>query len=243
MTRLNHTGRARIHKKSVDLGIREENGVVLLAFRANLGQYGLPPSARVVIEARRQTTFMRMDVGKVSDQYHLDDEPLDAFGSDTNITFTLKVVSSSSRERGRVLGLAKGLRPNKAKDDRSREGILPFRASDDLGSRVWRLDLTGEEPIVLINRSVGDWVGFAKSREFCALVYPELVRAIALWEADQGDDDGDPRPWRKFLRALGYDVSSIEGDSEAKAEWAEDVAGTFSTHHHLLELVAEGGDE
>lgn len=243
MIRLNHTGRARFDKKSIDLGVKEENGVALLTFRANLDEYRLPAAASVILEAKRQTTYMRIELGKVSDRRQLEEEPLSIFGSDTNITFTLKVVSSTNKERGRVLGLAKGLRPNRAKDDRNRQGILPFRASDDLGSRVWRLDLTGEEPIVLINRSVGDWVGFARSREFCALVYPELVRAIALWEAEQEDDDDGHRPWRKFLRGLGYDVAAIEGDSEASAEWADDVAGTFSTRCHLLELVAEGVDE
>ncbi len=242
MTRLNHTGRARVLKRSVDLGVEERGGVACLTFRVNLDEYGLPPAAQVILEARRQTTFLRFDMGKVSERQHLEDLPLSAFGSDTNITFCLKIVSSTKKERGRVLGLAKGLRPNRAKDDRSRAGILPFRASDDLGSRVWRLDLTGEEPIVLINRSVGDWVGFAKSKEFCALVYPELVRAIALWEADQEDED-DPRPWRRFLWNLGYAATAIEGDSDAKAEWADEVAGTFSTRYHLLELVAEGVDE
>ena len=111
MIRLNHTGRARFDKKSIDLGVKEENGVALLTFRANLDEYRLPAAASVILEAKRQTTYMRIELGKVSDRRQLEEEPLSIFGSDTNITFTLKVVSSTNKERVAFLDWRKGFAP------------------------------------------------------------------------------------------------------------------------------------
>ncbi len=242
MTRLNHTGRARVKKESIDLGVEEVDGAGILNFEVRLDEYGFSPRAQVFLEARRQTTFMRFDLGTVASVRSLTNEELTAFGPNTAVTFTLKVVSTAADHAGRVLGLAKGLRPSRSAEERDRQGILPFKPTEDLGARVWRLDLSGDEPIVLINRSVGDWFGFARSPEFCALVYPEIVRLIALWEADNDPED-DSGPWRKFLRGYGFDPVNAPEEPEPRQLWADDVTGSFCMHKDIIAKVVEGDEE
>ena len=243
MTRLNFTSRQRILRSAVALDVEVIGGLSTLSASVDLGSYSFPNKATVVLEARRQTTFMRFVLGEARDPVVLDSEPLTEFGGDASITFTVKVVAVEPDGHGKILGLAKNIRPASAADDRESKGILPFRASDDLGYRAWQLDLTGDEPVVLINRIVGDWNGFARTPEFCALVYPELIRGIALWVVETDPDDDATSPWLKFLKGLGHDPRDAPDEEEARSAWAEEVAFSFSGRHHLLDLVSEGIEE
>jgi hypothetical protein len=243
MTRLNYTDRQRILRNAVHLDVDVVGGLSTLTASVDLADYSFPKHAAVVLEARRQTTFMRFELGEVRDPNSLEGEPLTEFGGDGSVTFTLKVVSADENDIGRILGLAKRLRAASAAEDRESKGILPFRASDDLGSRCWQLDLTGDEPVVLINRMVGDWNGFARTPEFCALVYPELLRGIALWVAETDPEDDATSDWLKFLKGLGHDPGGAPDDEEGRSAWAEEVAFSFAGRHHLLDLVSEGDRE
>jgi hypothetical protein len=138
-----------------------------------------------------------------------------------------------------------GARPELPDEEkRDRIPLLLFQASDDLGQRLWRLDLSAE-PTVEINRDVGDWNAFARQEMFVCLVYPELIRAIARWELEQKREPDDDTPWTRFLRGLGYDPADApdEEDEIERERWLDNVAGSFAIRHELLkklELEEEG---
>ena len=243
MTRLNFTGRKRIHRRAIFLHLEVMGGVSTITANLDLNIYEFPADASVLLEARRQTTYMRFEMGTIGRLRSLDAEPLTLFGGDGSVTFTVKVAESSPDGHGKVLGLAKNLRPASPDDDQRPKGILPFRASDDLGQLIWRLDLSGDEPVVLINRSVGDWNGFARSREFCTLVFPELLRSIALWVVDMDPEDESASPWVKFLRVLGLNPVDAPDEEEARGEWADEVAFAFAGRHHFLDVLREEADQ
>jgi hypothetical protein len=217
-----------------------EDDRLLLTALLETRPYKFDPEARIILEVQRQTNVMRFDLGIVESQTGLQRQHLVDFDqrAASTLTFVIKVVSPSGEDHGRILGIARKLKVSLPDESENvQQGILPFRASDDLGQRVWRLDMSGEEPVVLINRNVGDWNAFARAPQFCALVYPELIRSVARWEVEKDHDSDDiDQPWGILLRRLGYDPSSAPRD-ELLEDWLDDVASEFSDRHSLLELV------
>lgn len=240
MTRLNYTNRQRLKRRHCILGLDVEDNHLLLTANLDTGSYKFDPKAKIILEAQRQTNIVRLNLGTVEGQTGLQREHLVDFDkrSASTLTFTMKVVSPGGGTNGRILGIAKQLKVAlPGESDNVHQGILPFRASEDLGQRIWKLDLSGEEPVVLVNRNVGDWNAFARSPSFCALVYPEMIRSVARWEVEKDHDPDDiSQPWGIFLRRLGYDPSSAPDDNLLE-DWLDDLASDFSDRNSLLELV------
>lgn len=240
MTRLNYTNRQRLKRRHCILGLEVEDNRLLLTALLETGSYEFDPKAKIILEAQLQTNIVRLNLGTVERQTGLQREHLVDFDerSTSMLTFAIKVVSTGGGTPGRILGIARKLKaalPDES--DNVRQGILPFRSSNDLGQRIWKLDLSGEEPVVLVNRNVGDWNAFARSPTFCALVYPELIRSVARWEVEKDHDPDDTnQPWGVFLRRLGYDPTSAPED-DLLEDWLDDLASEFSDRNSLLELV------
>ncbi len=241
MPRLNFTGRERILRKYVQAQINVEDGKLVLTAKLNhTGEFA--GNAEIILKARIGQTFMRLPLGTVANQVGLQREHLYEF--DDSAAGTLQLDVRVVDTDGLVLGSARGVRPElPVEDKRGRIPLLPFHASDDLGQRLWRLDLSGD-PFVEINRSVGDWNAFAREEMFISLVYPELIRAIARWELDQKREPDDHAPWTTFLRGLGHDPADApdEGEEIEREEWLDEVTASFAVRHELLkklELVVE----
>jgi hypothetical protein len=246
MSRLNFTGRKKIFRKDVRAEVNSEDGKLELTAKLNHtgdGGYEFPGNAQIIIEARIRQTFMRFGLGTVADQVGIQREHLFEFDHTAAgaLLLDLRVISPD----GLLLGSATGIPPVLPDEDmRDRIPLLPFYASDELGQRLWRLDLSAD-PIVEINRGVGDWNAFARQEMFIALVYPELIRTIAQWELDQKREPDEDAPWTRFLRELGHDPAYApdEEDEIEREEWLDTVTGSFAVRHELLkklELEEEG---
>ena len=240
MARLNFTGRKKILRKDVRAEVSSEDGKLELTAKLNCtgdSGYEFPDDALIIIEARIRQTFMRFRLGTVADQEGIRREHLFEFDATAAgaLLLDVRVVAPN----GLLLGSAKGVPPVLPDEDtRDRIPLLPFHASDELGQRLWRLDLSGD-PIVEINRGVGDWNAFGRQEMFVALVYPELIRAIAQWELDQKREPDENAPWTRFLRELGHDPADApDADDEIhREEWLDDVTGSFAVRHALLEKL------
>ena len=67
MARINYTGRKRIVREKIRLRLTEDGAVRLHADTLDLNDLNLPPHARIVIEAQRQTRFARLACGTVAE--------------------------------------------------------------------------------------------------------------------------------------------------------------------------------
>jgi hypothetical protein len=246
MARLNFTGRKKILRKDVRAEIYSEDGRLELTAKLDHtgdGGYEFPDAAQIIIEARIGQTFMRFGLGTVADQVGIQREHL--FEFDHTAAGALKLDVRVISPDGLLLGSAMGIPPVLPDEDkRDRIPLLPFHASDELGQRLWRLDLSAD-PIVEINRGVGDWNAFARQEIFIALVYPELIRAIAQWELDQKREPDEDAPWTRFLHELGHDPADApdENDEIERERWLDTVTASFAVRHELLkklELEEEG---
>ncbi len=157
--------------------------------------------------------------------------------------FRVKVIGVGEAD-GKLLAVADRVPATDEQDEAARTPLLPLRSSGDLGQRLWRLEID-EGPPVLVNSGVGDWKAFALDPHFQALVYPEILRQIALWavrENDNSEEDGDEAAaWRRFLVGLGFDPR--EAPPDEADQWADEVATAFARKHKFLQKLVVQLDE
>ncbi len=241
MTRLNYTGRLRLTRDRIRLRLHESEGHLLLNIeRLNLSGFSLPADSSVIIEAYRQTTRSRIYCGTVSSPLLKKNVTLPQFSVDGGALFRVKVVGVGESD-GKLLAVADRVPATDEQNEAPNAPLLPLRSSSDLGQRLWRLEID-EGPAVFINSNIGDWKEFALDPKFQALVYPEILRQVALWavrENDNNEEDGDEAAaWRRFLTDLGFDPAEVSLDEPEIAEqWADEAASAFARKHKFLQKL------
>jgi hypothetical protein len=228
--RLNFTSRSKIKREWISAELTEVESIPALNASVDLSGLDLPADAKVVLEAARGTVIERLDLGTVGLPTPIIGQTLGSFTNTGGITVSIKVVAVGEQE-GRLLAKAAPVVPDGG-DDPAGDGkpLLSFRPDDGLGQVAWSLDFTGEHPVVLMNADLDDWNGLARSGAFVSLVYPEILRRIALWVASTLDEDTDEGPvtdWAAFLKHLGRDPRSRDLDVDVE-DWASEVATRFA---------------
>lgn len=250
MTRINFTGRRRIPRDHVKLRVTATDGVKLYVDSLQLPNTSLPSDARVVIEAQRQTRFMRLECGTVAAPVRPSGDLLSEFDVPDGVRFRVKVVGTTGVGEGKILAAADGIVAASDQIPTGREPLLPFRPAA-LDQRLWKLDTT-DQPTVFVNQSVGDWQQFAREPHFLAFVYPEVLRQVALWVTSNSDDaqeeDTPAAAWLRFFQELGSPpLDDAPPDQEARAEWADDwaddAADKFCRAHRFRDLISSAADE
>lgn len=236
--RINYTGRRRIARSRVTIRLQPDPGVGW-KFDADmdLAEYGFPADARVFVEAYNATSYMRFGFGSVGAPDAPADTRLTAITGGPLPKFRVKVVDMRSRF-GLLLGVADKIVPLRADaTTASRQSLLPVEFRE-LGSRVWRLDLS-DWPVLELNRRIADLGEVARSADaFAALVYPEVVRRVleeavlALDNTDPDVDDDDwPGLWLRYACSLPGIPAPPDGVGEQargqQREWIEHAVDAF----------------
>lgn len=241
ISRINRTGRKRIHKQDVDLSLRASKSGEAPVFdlELQLADYGFPGDARVRVEAWRTNASQHWDFGTVLQ-----------FAPPPDAERTLTEVPASARFRvfvvaadgsGKLLGHAPNLKP--VQPLRSR---LPLEESDLLGDQVWRVDFDGEDgnPVLLVNGTIAGISDIVRrDPAFRALVMPEVLRAILtrmvlIDHADPQDADGPWADWFEIARRYLPDkepplppTSPVQStDNDRAREWVDEVVGSMAAN-------------
>lgn len=233
--RINYTGRKRFERKRISIEMDWP------AFNAalDLSDCGLPESARVFIEAYRQTARFRFPFGTVGNVRPPGNTDLYGLETPEGVLFRVMAVDDD----GKILARADRIRPDN-ENPATRGSLLPVRPSDQLGERIYRLDLGGDEPILEVNSGFDDWLALVQSAQFSALVFPALIGEILTYilAVERYRDDGDMDDWRSqwllfARRQLGAGplppASEDDGDdAQALLDWIEQAVGGFCAKHH-----------
>lgn len=232
MPRLNFTGRRRISRNHVTIIVTGIGGIETFNAELDLGSYGFPDSAAVIIEAFRQLELIRFDFGTVGNIAPPASCRLSEFGTLAGLRFRIKIVSTEE-PRGRLLAVGDRITPRKAEQQSlSRVPLLAVRAQD-LGREVWRLDFS-DQPLLLVNPRVVAKKQLVHSVEFQSLVLPEILRSILnrilLVEQIRVPDDSDEwtSRWLKFAESMpGVGAVPDVADPESDLDWIDAAIGSF----------------
>lgn len=202
--RINYTGRRRINKDDVSINVHQNgNAAATVSAQVSLVRYRFPATARIFVEAFRQTSLMRFEWGTVSEPIAPPDCALTDFQQTEGVRFRVKVVEEETivgTNARRLLAVADRLSPHVLEETQSQaESLLPLVSADI--PEVWRVDFPadGGEPVLEVNRElVPNPSALGRSEHFVSLVLPTVLRIVLthvlLVEQYDGCDEGED--WR-----------------------------------------------
>jgi hypothetical protein len=249
--RFNYTGRRKIPRSRVRIRVAEESQRPRLDAELALDGLGLPQEAALYVEAYHRATYQRFAFGTVGDPRPPSTRWLDGFPVRKPL-FRVKAVLAEDGI-ARIVASAERVVPEDSdRDEDARQSLLPVEY-EDLGDRIWMLDLDSDWPRLRLNKRFEGIREAARSGpEFLTLVYPEIFRAIlerALKEErfdPDCDDDDWGTLWLRFAcRELGRPRPPEQSDGSG-AEWIDEAVNAFcvraQTASHFDRLLAERGD-
>ena len=194
--RFNYTGRKKIPRSRVRIRISEDDDRRSFDAELSLDNLDLPREASIFVEAYYRTAYRRFDFGTVADPRPPSDRALDGIPV-RNPLFRVKVVHAVGGI-ARILAAADRVVPEQSdRNEDARQSLLPVEY-EDLGDRVWALDLDSDWPrLILNNRFEGIREAARSGTEFLTLVYPEVFRAVLTRALQEGcfDPDSDDEDW------------------------------------------------
>lgn len=232
--RFNYTQRKRILREHVKIRVlRQEDGELSFDGAIDLSGYEIEsrhPKSRVYVEAYRGSTasWKRFDFGYVDAITAPADRSLDDFRVPEGILFRVRITATDGEGIGRLVAEADGVRPQLPGDDpQAVQPLIQHMPADDIGDEVWRLDFSGEMPLLKINSRIGIGVDqFLMDPRHRAVFAPAVMRQILtrvlLVEKFTGDED-DEMDWRQ--RWLRF-ATRMCGSEPVSAEAADDIRPT-----------------
>ncbi len=240
--KFNYTGRKKIKRSNVRIDLlRDGNGKRYFNISLHLDDLALPANAHVYAEAYHRSGYQRYNFGTVGDRKIPTNRRLGNFSESAMPLFRVKVVDRTT-SHGRILAAVDKVRPENVDKLPAGSQSLLFVEYDDLGNRVWQLDLDGDWPVLKLNQHVEEISLVASSdNRFLSLVYPEVFRQILkriIIEDEHTDpecDDDWPSLWLQlacFLPGMSIPPQMSEPDQQA---WIEKAVESFCSNFNMLE--------
>ena len=252
----NFTGRKKIPRKDLKIKVRKESSSLggetsLLLSASYEGNGKFPANSRLYLEPYRGPTRMHFELGTLGNQTPLYDRSLKSFPTEMDLRllkFDFYIVDGASRN-GALLGLAEKIPLSVTNDtEASEKGLLPTRPHN-LGERIWKLDLTSDDPALLINERIyEDRYTYTDDVLFQSLVFPQIAEKLAEWILQKADLEEEESSWQTFFKKeLGQDPnreergfelnSENDHDIQLKEEWIDQAVKVFCNTHKFRSLL------
>lgn len=240
--KFNYTGRKKIMRSDVRIDLlRDGNGKRIFNISLHLDNLELPLSALVYVEAYHRSGYQRFDLGTVSDQKIPSDRRIQNISEAAIPLFRVKVVDKTS-SHGRILAAVDKVRPENIDNIPTSSQSLLYVEYDDLGNKIWQLDLDGDWPVLKLNQNIEEISLVASSdNRFLPLVYPEVFRQILkriLIEDEHTDpqcDDDWPSLWLQLACFLPGMAIPPQTSKPEQQSWIEKAVESFCVNYHMLE--------
>ncbi len=240
--KFNYTGRKKIRRSDVSIDLlRDEDGRRMFNIRLQLADMELPENARVYVEAYHRSGYQRFDFGTAAALKVPPDRRLDGISESATPLFRVKVVDRTAAH-GRILAAVDKIRPASVDHQPADSRSLLFVEYEDLGQRIWLLDLDGDWPVLKLNQDVAEISLIAGSdNHFSALVYPEVLRQILtriLIEDEHTDPDCDddwPSLWLKLACTLPGMSDRLPASKADRLAWIENAVEAFCADFAVMD--------
>ena len=193
---------------------------------------------------------MRFDWGTVATP----EPPADTRLTETPVNPRFRVMVLSPDGSGRIYAMCDRITPSRGEE--GVKSLLWLDEVDNLGEEVWRLDIGDPNPVIQVNRDIGNIsIDARRNGVFRALVIPEVLRNVlrrALIEdgADPDGETGDWEDWMEFLQQ--FDVGPLpkpanddKRDPEETNQWIDRWVNAFVDNRlraRELYVVSRGGN-
>ena len=235
------TGRKRIPRNRIRFDLSENSeGIRHFDAKVDFSGLDLPDSGRVFITPYFKHSSMRFDYGTVESFGPSGETLLTDLDSSSTVLFRLHVVEEEDG-LARILASADRIPATMPDDDakESDQAIISL-AVRDLGDEVWKLELEGEKPRLVINSRIPDARTCMESDPiFHGLVLPSVIRQIMSHifinrlEGEKEEEGTWESHWIRFAEDLADEDIPEGDDPEGKEKWVEQAILSFSTKFGL----------
>ena len=240
--KFNYTGRKKIKRSDVRIDLlRRKEGKKFFNAHLSLDTVDLPANARVYLEAYHRSGYRRYDFGTVSERKIPSDRSLGNFSDSAMPLFRVKVVDKTT-SHGRILAAVDKVRPENIDDGPAGSQSLLYVEYEDLGNKIWQLDLDGDWPVLRLNHQADEISMVASSdHRFLSLVYPEVFRRILkriIIEDEHTDPECD-NDWPSLRLKLAGTLPGMSvppGMSKPGQQmWIDKAVESFCSNFDVLE--------
>ncbi len=240
--KFNYTGRKKIKRANIKIDLlRSNNDHRHFNIALQLDDLSLSENAHIYVEAYHRSGYQRYDFGTIGNRSIPSDRTLRNFSSSAIPLFRVKVVDKTAAH-GRILAAVDKVRPESVDDVPVDSQSLLYVEFDDLGNKIWLLDLDGDWPVLRLNQHVDGIALIAGSEaKFLSLVYPEIYRQILtriLIEDEHTDPDCDDdwqSLWLKHACSLVGSAAPPPGPKSEHVVWIDKAVDLFCTDFSMLE--------
>lgn len=235
--RNNPTSLKEIDRKRIVIRVEANGGARSFNLaRLDLSGMGIDPSCKVICIARSGKTSKRFSLGTVD---YLDRKSflIDDLDSSEPVRFRILV-----REVGnpRLIASAENLKPH-SDEDAEGESLIPVEPVS-LGQLLWKLEVTGEGPVLKVNAKVFPHAAVAQNDiYFSTLVLPEAFRNVLdeIVRSPEGlDDETDWMwPWGDWLENVGAGRPPESSSDAEMEEWKEGAIEAFCNRHRFASIL------
>lgn len=232
----NPTRRKPIARENIGLSLNRRS--IPMTFDCEihtLGELGLPPEARVYVEAYHQAVYMRFDFGTVGAFNPPQDRRLSDFYDGAPVRFRVKIVDVG-RNTGKILADADDVRPARPDEDSNVESLVPIRLVGGMGQLVWRIAWDNEEPVLELNQAeIGIKQAIAGNNLYSSLVMPAVFREITSRIYFEKLDGDLAAKWRMLVSRFQTDSLPDEDDYLGRLDWLDVATHNYAEQFRFLD--------
>lgn len=234
---LNFTDRKRIEREFVRIvgGGNSQNGFFCLE-KVDLTEFDFESGSELILECyTSKYGYHRFEIGPIEGIDRSTRHPFH-FGELASAKFNIRIVSTSSHAKGRILGEAQGI---SVEIGGRTPSLLPIDPTE-LDQNVWNLDLDGDTgPILLMNERLPDYQQVALDNGFRSVTMVVIIERIGEWvlrQINEGEADEYTRKWARAFTALGHNPDEVDSDNPTSmAEYPKKLAKAFARSNSFFD--------
>ncbi|MBN9350062.1 MAG: hypothetical protein J0H55_05190 [Chitinophagaceae bacterium] len=242
--RYNYTGRKKLFTEKIKINEVAKNGRKQFQVSFDLKDSGFPDDACIYIEPYFKSSFLRFHFGTIARILLPDTTDVSDLPTTDQLLYRVKIVDEKFKH-GLILATADIKGTLTDNPDAGKQSILPVDFVD-LGNRVWALDFRINGPVLAVN-SLLNKINIRekiKQEEFFSLVYPEVIKRIALKLAKtagffQDELSGWQSEWLTFFREVLMKADKPQNDDDLIEEWCNDMSDAFARKYQVFQLYTE----
>jgi hypothetical protein len=240
--RYNYTGRKKLLSGKIRINEWLKKDVKSFGVvECDLKDFNFPDDAKIYIEPYFKSSFLRFDFGTVARFQTPQSTDISDLPTTEQLWYRIKIVDESSKF-GLILGTADIQGTLVDSPHGGKQSILPVDFVD-LGNRIWALDFRIDRPVLTVNSSLNN-INIRekiKQEEFFSLVYPEVIKRIALeLSRSEGffDEDfsGWQLEWMRFFREVLMQTQKPIDDDNSIEDWCNEVSDAFAKKYKVIQL-------
>jgi hypothetical protein len=241
--RINYTSRHRIEKSHVHVMLDDPQVRPARIKVAVELPDGLPPDAKLFVEAYHRMTRMRFPFGTVASPGFSDGSAeLSEFDDPEAVQFAIKVTGCGVQQEGMLLADRDGIGLDAKDTNEDRESILPTVPAD-LGEEFWKVEFYATGPKLAFSNRLEDWKSFAADPRVRSLVYPSALRLVLtrILVIDDWVDHEDREDWRARWLVFAKSIPGVPdlpdaSNAQDRVAWIDDVLAAFNARGRFVSI-------